>query len=94
MKYPKYERLSLVSDIKNTTYDGMKCIIKVHKEFDRSKKIRYLHDLDVNLKMLKVLVRLSYKRKYINSGNYGSWSRYLASVSNLMGGMIKQCRKQ
>ena len=43
--------------------------------------------------MLKVLVRLSYKRKYINSRNYGAWSRYLANISNLMGGMIKQCQR-
>lgn len=93
MKYPKYEKYSLVSDIKNVTYDGMKCIIKVHKEFNRLKKLKYLHNLDVNLKMLKVLVRLSYKRKYINSRNYGAWSRNLANISNLMGGMIKQCQR-
>jgi hypothetical protein len=93
IKYPKYERLSLVSDIKNTTYEGMRCVIKVYKTGDKLKKLKYLHELDVNLKMLKVLIRLSYKREYINSSNYGAWSRHITYISNLMGGLIKQCRR-
>lgn len=36
-KYPKHEKLSLVSDIKNTTYNGLYNLINAQKEFDIKK---------------------------------------------------------
>lgn len=53
----------------------MKLIIKSEKEFIKNKKIEYLKELDSILKMLKVLIRVSYKRKYINSNNYKAWGK-------------------
>lgn len=94
LKYPKYERYSLVVDIKNVIYEGLRCVIQVHKEFDLGLKVKYLHNLDANLKVLKVLIRLSFKRQYISNKNYEVWSRHLTHISNLMGGLIKQCQKQ
>ena len=41
-----------------------------------------------------MLIRISYKRKYINVYNYESWSRKITNVSNLMGGWIRSCLKQ
>lgn len=92
LKYPKVERYSLVHDIKKTTYLGMKKIIYANKTFDRRERLKILHRMDACLKMLKVFVRLSYKNKYINSNNYGAWSRKITNVSNLLGGWIKSCR--
>ena len=47
--------------------------------------LNYLNQLDVNLKMLKVLVRVSYKKKYINIRNYESWCRKLNTVGTFLG---------
>lgn len=94
IKYPKSEKLSLVSNIKNTTYNGMKKIIDAQKEYNKSKRIILLNELDTELKMLKVLIRVSYKNKYINSKNYSSWSKKLFNISNLLGGWINSCLKQ
>lgn len=94
IKYPKSEKLSLVSNIKNTTYNGMKKIIIAQKEYNKSKRISILNELDIELKMLKVLVRVSYKNKYINSKNYASWSKKIFNISNLLGGWINSCLKQ
>ncbi len=66
LKYPKCEKLSLVSNIKNNTYLGMKKIIMANKEFNKGKRINILNDLDTDMKILKVLIRLSYKKKYIS----------------------------
>lgn len=93
-KYPKCERFSIVTSIKNTTYDGMKCVLGAFKEYAREDKLHYLNQLDTNLKMLKVLIRVSYKRKYISSKNYGSWSKKVANLGNLLGGWMKSCQKQ
>lgn len=92
-KYPKVEKYSLVSEIKRNTYQGMKLIIKSEKEFIKNKKIEYLKELDSILKMLKVLIRVSYKRKYINVNNYKSWSKKIYNIGNLLGGWINSCRK-
>ena len=94
LKYPKSEKLSLVSNIKNNTYHGMKNIILAQKEYNKSRRIMILNNLDTDLKMLKVLIRISYKNKYISSKNYASWSKKIFNISNLLGAWIKSCLKQ
>lgn len=94
IKYPKVEKYSIVSNIKNNTYDIVKKIILSYKTKDKIKKLSILNEVDIDLKMLKVLVRVSKKRKYINPSNYKAWSRKLTNVGNLLGGWIKSCVKQ
>lgn|SRR5574344_2231097 len=94
VKYPKVEKYSIVSQIKRSTYDGIKLIIMAEKEYDGSKRIKLLSELDVNLKLLNVLGRVSYKKKYINSKNYCAWCKKTTNIGNLLGGWIKSCRKQ
>jgi hypothetical protein len=94
IKYPKSEKLSLVTSIKNNVYDGMKKIILAQKEYSKSKRIIILNELDSDLKMLKVLIRVSYKGKYINSKNYAAWSKKIFNISNLLGAWINSCLKQ
>lgn len=93
-KYPKCERGALVCTIKNTTYEGIKKIILAYKEFNKQVKYSYLNQLDADLKMLKVFIRVSYKRKYINSKNYTAWSKKITNIGNLLGGWMKSCQKQ
>jgi len=93
-KYPKSERYALVNDIKDATNLGMEYIITAHRELDKKKRIEILNGLDVKLKFIKVLIRISYKNKYISAGNYGAWSKKLTNIGNLLGGWIKSCLKQ
>lgn len=83
-KYPKIERNMLVKDIREINIKIMELIIKCYKEINKSKKYYYLNEIDVNLKLLKVLIRLSYKNKYINSNNYSAWSKKITNVNNLL----------
>lgn len=93
-KYPKVEKLSLVTTLKNTTYAGMKNIIDAFKQYNKVDKIKFLNSLDSNLKFLKVLIRISYKRKYISVKNYTSWVKKITNISNLLGGWIKACQNR
>ena len=93
-KYPKVEKLSLVTTIKNTTYDGMKNIIDAFKQYNKMEKIMYLNSLDSNLKFLKVLIRVSYKRKYISNKNYTAWVKKITNIANLLGGWILACQNR
>ena len=72
----------------------MQAIIEAYKEYKREEKFRALNRLDVVLKMLKVLIRVSYKRKYINNKNYAAWSKKITNIGNLLGGWMKSCQKQ
>lgn len=93
-KYPKSEKHSLVVIIKNKTYRGMELIIKAQKEYNVKKRLEYLKELDVVLKMLKVLSRVSNKKKYISGKNYTAWSKKLYNISNMLGSWIKSCLNQ
>lgn len=94
IKFPKNEKASLVAMIKNSTYTGMKKIILAQKEYNHGKRVVILNELDAELKMLKVLIRVSYKSKYISSKNYSAWSKKIFNISNLLGAWIKSCLKQ
>lgn len=87
-KYPKIERNMLVNDIRSINYEIIKLIIRGYKEINKSKKYYYLNEIDVNLKLYMVYIRISYKSRYINSRNYGSWSRMITNVSNLLYGWL------
>lgn len=94
MKYPKCERFALASTIKNTTYEGMRYVLNTFKEYSKEQKISNLNQLDTCLKMIKVMIRVSYKKKYINAKNYAAWGKKLANIGNLLGGWMKSCLKQ
>lgn len=92
-KYPKVEKTALVSKIKSETYDGLKCIILAYRLYDIKDKIRELNRLDSTLKTLKVLIRVSYKSKYINIKNYEAWNKKIFHIGNMLGGWINSCLK-
>lgn len=93
-KFPKCEQFSLVKEIKSTLYSGLRCIIYAIKLYNKQDKLRYLRELDVNLNLLKVHIRISYKYKYITMNNYQTWSNQLTDISNLLGGWINSCLKR
>ena len=82
-----------LKQIKRITYNGMRMIILANKEFNKNRRIVILNEIDVELKMLKVMIRVSYKKKYINSKNYSAWSKKIYNIGNLLGGWIKSCLK-
>ncbi len=88
-KFPKVENNFLVKDLRETCLSNQKLIIKAYKEINRNKKLYYLNELDCNLKILMVLVRISYKKRYISSKNYGSFARHITNVNNLLYGWFK-----
>lgn len=92
-KSPKSERFSLCTQIKNCTYDGMKNILLAYKKYNKSEKLDALTNLDINLKMLKILIRMSKQNKYINNNNYCAWAKKLTNINNLMLGWFSKCAK-
>ena len=92
-KFPKLERNLLVKDIRNINLDNMRLIIKAYKEVSKSKKHYYLNELDVNLKLLKVMVRLSFKKKYISEKTCIHKVQELSVITKMIYGWIKNGSK-
>ena len=90
-KYPKCENFSLVKEIKNSLYVGLRNLMYAIKSYNKSDKLRLL---DINLNLLKVQTRLSYKYKYISMQNYQSWSNLITDICNMLGGWIVSCQKR
>jgi hypothetical protein len=93
-KFPRCEQFALVKEIKSTLYSGLRCIIYAIKLYNKQDKLRYLRELDIQLNLLKVHIRISYKYKYITMNNYQTWSNQLTDISNLLGGWINSCLKR
>lgn len=93
-KFPKQERFVLVQEIKQNMYAGLKNLLFAQKEYNLQNRIKYLNILDVNLNILKVHIRVSYKSKYISTNNYSAWSSKITDICNLLGAWIKSCQKR
>ncbi len=93
-KYPNTTKFGIVRMIKKYLYEGMENILYAYKAFEKKDKLVYLNCLDINLKMLKVLARISYKKKYINIKNYEAWSRKINNIGKSLGGWINSCLRQ
>ena len=93
-KYPKSETFALVKECKSTLYAGLRLLIYAIKAFHKQDKLKYLNELDTNLHIMKVHIRLSYKYKYISMQNYQSWSNLITNICNMLGGWINSCQKR
>lgn len=93
-KYPKCENFSLVKEIKNSLYIGLRNLMYAIKSFQKQDKLNYLNELDINLNLLKVQTRLSYKYRYITVQNYETWSTLITDICNMLGAWISSCLKR
>lgn len=93
-KYPSNTKNTIVKQIKDDLYQGMRYILLAYKAFDKKDKLGYLNQLDITIKMLKIYSRISYKKKYINIKNYEAWSRKINNICIGIGGWINSCLKQ
>ena len=93
-KYPKCENFALVQEIKASLYTGLRNLMYAIKSFNKHDKLKYLNEFDINLNLLKIQVRLSFKYKYISLQNYQSWATLITDVCNMLGGWIISCQKR
>lgn len=93
-KYPKSETFTLVKEIKNSLYNSFKLLMYAIKVYNKQEKLKYLNELDINLNILKVYIRLSYKYKYITMQNYQTWSNLITDICNMLGAWISSCLKK
>ena len=94
IKYPKYEKYALVSEIRRNMYQSLKYILYANKIANKYNRLDILNRLDAEIAMQSFLVRFSYKNRYINTSNYYEWSKRLEEIGKILGGWIKSCLKE
>ncbi len=91
VKYPKSEKLALATETKQSMYIGLRHLMYAFKEFNKKLKLGHLNDLDVELNLQKVFIRIAFKKQYISKQNYETWCGKITDICNMLGGWIKSC---
>lgn len=85
--YPKHERYALSQTIKLEFFEILKFIALGDKV--KSKRREYLQSADGHLQTLKVLMKLSKKRRYISVGYFEDVDLRLTEIDKLLSGYIR-----
>ena len=85
-QFPRSEKFTLVADIKHIMLDALKLCIEVGKK--KSKKTS-LFNLDVQIETLKRFIRISFDLKFISMHHYDVWSKKVAEIGKMIGGLIQ-----
>jgi len=85
--YPRNERHSLVLEIKTAFISMLSNIQRAVSV--KSKRLAFLQEADASLQSLKMMYRLSHRRKYISAGFHLEVAELLDEVNRLLVGFIK-----
>jgi len=86
-KFPKSVRFTISGRIGNMTLDVMEGIIEAIYTKDRS---HILERLNLHIEKLRVMFRISYRRKYISGSQYEHVSQMLDETGKMLGGWRKR----
>jgi four helix bundle protein len=85
-KFPKFEKFTLQTQIKNSVIEIEKRVIRANKS---RTKLSHLYEADASLQETKMLVRLAHDLRYIPPRQYENISNKLSEIGKLIGGMIR-----
>lgn len=87
VNYPKVEKFALCQEIKHNFYRLLTNISLGNSV--KSKRRTYLQEADGYLQTLKVLMKLSLRRKYISKGFYREVDLELTVINKMLSSYIK-----
>lgn len=86
MQFPKYERHVLCAEIRASCNRLLRLTIQAAKRYHKKTT---LQELDIEIEVLRGLVRKAHRLRYINHKRYETWSREIDEVGRMLGGWIK-----
>ncbi len=86
-QFPKSEKFTLAAQIKNAAIKGFRLIIHANKS---KNKLTKLFELDIELEILKNLIRLSKDLGFMPCKKYEILSAKLVEIGKMLGGWIKK----
>ena len=86
-QYPKAEKYSLGEDTKREFIKMYRNLISASK---KKAKLVELRRADVQLAIVKRLIRIGYEKRFMTIKRYESMSKYITNIGNMIGGWINQ----
>ena len=92
VNFPKSEKFSLCQSIKNNFFDLLTHINLGNSV--KSKRLTYLQIADGYLQTIKILIKLSKRRRYISKAFFRELDLELTEISKLLSGYIRSASRR
>lgn len=86
LQFPKTEKFLLCAEIRKTIDVIIRGVVTAWKKYHKKTT---LTDTDIEVEMLRVLVRRSWRLKYINNHRFEVWARHVDEMGRMLGGWIR-----
>lgn len=88
---PKSERYALAADIKSSMHRLLTLIIRANKKYYKKTT---LQDADIEIDVLRHLVRLAMELGFLPFQKYEHWSKLINEIGKMMGGWMKSTNQK
>ncbi len=92
-RFPKVYRHTVTQRLMNAALDCQEAVFTAQSTRD-ARRIAALQDADASLNRLRLYLRLAHQWHWLNDGQYAHVSTQVAEIGKLLGGWIKQFRRQ
>lgn len=84
--FPKSEKHTLAAEMKTCMLRFMRGIITANKRYHKKTT---LQDVDIELQVLRMYLRLSVDQQFLPFRKYENWIKMLDEIGRMLGGWIK-----
>lgn len=88
-QFPKYEKFLLAAEIRTALTEIKRLLIRAAKRYYKKTT---LEDLDIEIELLRSLVRESVKLQYIDMKRYEVWAAKIGEIGKMLGAWLKNVR--
>lgn len=84
--FPKHERHVMSQEIRDSMWTIHRLIVRAHKKYTKKTT---LHDLDIEIAVLKARLRVATELRYLAPKKLTLWSEHLTALGAMTGAWIK-----
>lgn len=88
IKMPRTEKFNIGNEYKQSMYKMLGSILYINK-LDVSKRLYYINQIDADLNFQRVLLRIMYKNRWIDTKKFDVAIDKVAEIGKILGGLIK-----
>lgn len=89
--FPKSERHVLSQEIRATMWQVLRLAVTVGKRYHKKTT---LQQIDIELEVLRRMIRLAHARKMISTRKYEHWAKLVNVVGQIVGGWIRSVQSK
>lgn len=86
LQFPKHERHILAAEIRTCCNSLLRLSVRAAKKYYKKTT---LQDLDIEVEILRAMVRKAHRLQYIDIHRYEVWSRLVDEIGRMVGGWLR-----